>query len=161
MTYEPYDPRPQPHHHPQLYTSTSSPFNVTAPVQYVGSLGNISPQHSHGNSQLPSPSSGGVVIPSMPPTNNVARELSSGETLAHRTSSSHSHVSGNLSNDQVEFFHTLYSHNIPAPAIARVMERMVRGEMDPPGENIAGPSGVSRRDSTVTKGPPGYADYNA
>jgi len=64
-----------------------------------------------------------------------------------------------MTDEQVEFVHTLYSHHIPAPAIARVMERMVRSEMDPPGGNIAGASGVSRRDTIMTTGSPRYADY--
>ena len=65
--------------------------------------------------------------------------------------------SGNqLTDEQADFVHTLFSHNIPAPAIARVMERMVDRQVVPPGENIAGASGVNRANTTMTLAPPSY-----
>jgi hypothetical protein len=63
-----------------------------------------------------------------------------------------------LTNEQVDFVHTLYSHNIPAPAIARVMERLISGQevgVVGPDERV-GTSGLRRGDTTVTRAPPPY-----
>jgi len=77
---------------------------------------------------------------------------------ADMPSSPHASSSANeLSNEQVDFIHTLYSHNIPAPAIARVMERMIEGqEVGAPDDFTSGLSHAST--SATIAPPPTYSD---
>lgn len=103
------------------------------------------------NSQSPeSPSSGDFLIPSIPLTNNV----DPGDERSNATSFKSPMT---LTTEQVDFVHTLYSHNIPAPAVARVMERMMgRGEAGASVGNPAGVSGLGRQNTNVTMEPPRY-----
>lgn len=59
-------------------------------------------------------------------------------------------------NEQADFAHTLYIHHIPAPAIARVMERMIRGKASTSGENLVGAPDVNHRGSARMMKPPEY-----
>jgi len=166
MPFDTVNAGAQPPHAPQPFMT----YSPTTPNQHSSIIS------SYGqNSQSPeSPSSGDFLIPSMPSTNNVdsgdersnARSFESpmkdpsySSGLAYRSSSPHS-TSGNsgnqLTTEQADFVHTLYSHNIPAPAIARVMESMIgRGEAGTSGENPAGVSGLGRENTNVTM-PPRY-----
>jgi hypothetical protein len=65
-----------------------------------------------------------------------------------------------LTNEQVDFVHTLYTHNIPTPVIARVMERMIGGEDTGAFGEPADASGVRHGNTTATM-PPEYSPYDA
>jgi len=69
------------------------------------------------------------------------RGSSNSRALAHSSSPPHvSNSSEQLTDDQVDFVHTLYMHNIPAPSIARVMGRMVgRPDVGAPGRSSTSP----------------------
>jgi len=67
-----------------------------------------------------------------------------------------------LTTEQADFVHTLYSHNVPAPAIARVMERMMgRGEAGASGENPASVSSLRRENTNATIAPPRYTENSS
>jgi len=154
------------------YVPTSSTFLTATHLHHPS--GPVSSQDNYGNSQPASASSGDFLIPSIPPVNatnaddnpsgttySPPREADFNRTSENRTSSLQSNDPGNqITDEQADFVNTLYSHNIPAPAIARVMERMIGGQVDTASESLAGAPGVSRRDTTATMGPPGYAPYD-
>lgn len=163
----PSPPTPQPL---MISYATPSPvFNTTTPIHHHRLSSNIS---AHSDPlQGASPSSAEFLIQSTPPTNfadssnrasntpsSLPKDPDYDVALTNRSSSLHASGSSNiLTNEQVDFVHTLYSHNIPAPAIARVMERMVGvREADASGESPVGMPGLSREDTTATKAPPKY-----
>jgi hypothetical protein len=149
------------------YARTLSLIDPATPIPTHPALSNIS---GH-TSQLGSQSSGDFSTSSVVPTNvalfgdarsdNISEcdfpisNSTYNRTLTRRTSLPHTNE--HLTDDQVDFVHTLYRHNIPARSVARVMERMIEGqERDGLQESVAGLSNRSSVPTTLTA-PPSYA----
>lgn len=150
MPFNAFNPGLPSPHIPQpamSYTPTSYIFNTTTPPDPQLPSNTTSAQNSY-NSQPALPSSGTFLIP---PTHGTDG----------RSNTTFSAAAGNRpTNEQMDFAHTLYNHNIPAPAIAHMMEKMVGGnEVCIPDGHPSTGSGVSRRDTTATKAPPVYTPY--
>lgn len=142
MAYLPVSTSTPPTHHPKLgsssiisaqYTSTSQP---TLPSQ--------------GSSSTPLiPSTSVTDLDDMRIMSSSAQDPNRYETSAQKSSSAHANGSGNqLSHEQADFVHNLHKLNVPAPAIALVMDRMSRGP-----ERVNEPDGHLR---TLSPGPPQY-----
>lgn len=145
LSRDAYKPDPQRSKAPLPVIVPTSSFNTTTPDS------TLQPSPTH-NSQLTSPSSD-LLFSSKAPTNitvsgsgALSESGSPMSSLGHGNSRALAHSSlpphvGNsseqLTDDQVDFVHTLYMHNIPAPSIARVMGRMVRRQ------DVSAPGGIS------------------
>jgi len=163
-SFDPYEGGPQPQPTPQpvmTYGRASSLHGSTTLLHPPSPWSNISAQQSY-NLQSESPSTCVSVVGSMPQTNvadcdDVRSNATSSPTkdlrLSLQPQVTNGSPSNQLTNEQVNFVHDLYSHNIPGPAIARVMERIMGGQ------EAGGPGGgLTRGNTTATMEPPSYTD---
>ena len=107
---------------------------------------------SQNSAPLPTPSSADFLIPAAFDGHSSSTSSSQSDRIHHTIaqqplhtstpSSATSNIGTILNEEQTDFIHTLYRHNVPAPAIAQVMNKMIGGQ-----------------NGTVSKDPPGQPPY--
>ena len=136
------DPRIEPffsadslyHQGPQRYTDVTGP--PTAEGLVTGAVSARAPPHSTSSGSarreksrlgVTNPNTGQIVNPSVAPPSTQGGSSSTSETSRPRIQQTHPM----LTDDQADFVNNLYTNNVPAGAIARVIERMMAGERQP------------------------------
>jgi len=155
--FDPDDVRPQAPQPNMEYVPVSSLYSTTL---HPGEAPNNTPLHGHSNA---SPSADFVSpIDAANPDSERHSSLSSqgkdpnfGGAFSLRPDSPDDGIIPNqLTNEQAAYVQSMYSLNIPAPAMAVVVERMLQ-EGGRTGESSIGSSGIRRGHSTATM-PPSY-----
>jgi hypothetical protein len=152
-----------------------SPLNSPSHLYSRRSPSAVSAQQNL-NTQITLPSSAHLLIPSLPPTSttdSADQFLSTTSppkdpddnivTVEQRfTSPQASSASTQLTDEQADFVNSLYNHNIPAPAIARIVQRMMAGQdAGQIGDivTVGGSSGLRRENTITSVAPPSYRDH--
>jgi hypothetical protein len=178
---------PDPHHDSEYrssyaptqtvtYTPFVAPFNTTSPLYPNRPVNNMPEQHNT-ISRVTSPSIADSLVPPVPPTSTEdSTELSQSipytkknpdgyVTPTHSPASLSSSSAGNqLTDAQADFVTSLYTHNVPAPAIARIVQSLMAGQEI--GEindasTVTDGHDAGHGDTTTPVAPPSYSESSA
>jgi len=167
------EPNPMPPDTPSLmaYSPYISPLTATSPL-YTNRSSNFHSEQQNDNVRITAPSVADSLITPVPPTSTACstdlhpsvpstkKDLDDDVTSTRSPPSLQtSSATNQLTDDQADFVNSLYSHNIPAPAIARIVQRMMAGqEIGELDEISSTASNHDHGNTTAPAAPPKYSE---
>jgi len=152
--YDPYHSEPYPPPQSIVHAPSSPPPHSTTPLYPNRPFTNFPSPQSSG-----SPSNAEVLIPTTAIDSNdgVSSQGKSPVALSWRPEPpDNRNIPNQLTEEQAAYVQNMYSLNMPAPAIALVVERMLQ-EQGTPGEVSTGGINLRRGNTNATM-PPDYTD---
>jgi len=152
------------------YTPFVSPLDVTSPL-YPNRPSNSMPEQHNTITRITSPSIADSLTSPVPPTSTAdstelyqsissTKKSPDDDVTSTQVPASLSGSSGRnqLTDAQADFVNSLYTHDVPAPAIARIVQRMMAGQEIDDVSTVADSHDVRHGDPTAPVAPPSYSE---